>query len=150
MKIYIIRHGQTDWNVNKIIQGQKDIELNNTGEEQARNQIKIFNEYNFDLIISSTLKRAQKTAQIINSEKNVDIIYDDRLRERNFGDYEGTPSNFDEDPIYNLKTNIKELATAISDVTGTAVAFSMKLLAVKKFFGELLGCLDFRISLRLF
>jgi broad specificity phosphatase PhoE len=108
MKIYVIRHGQTEWNKNGIIQGQQDIELNETGIEQARNQIKIFNEYNFDLIISSTLKRAQKTAQIINSEKNVDIIYDDRLRERNFGDYEGTPSNFDEDPIYNLKTNIKE------------------------------------------
>ena len=108
MKIYIIRHGQTDWNVNKIIQGQKDIELNKTGEEQARNQIKTFNEYNFDLIICSTLKRAKRTAQIINSEKNIDIIYDERLKERYFGNYEGTPANFDEDPIYNLKTNIKE------------------------------------------
>lgn len=108
MKICIIRHGQTNWNVKGIIQGQQDIELNETGIKQAQEKIKEFNKYNFDLIISSTLKRARKTAEILNREKNIEIIYDDRLRERYFGDYEGTPANFNEDPIYNLKTNIKE------------------------------------------
>lgn len=108
MKIYVMRHGQTEWNKNGIIQGQQDIELNETGIEQARNQIKIFNEKNIDLIISSTLKRAKKTAQTVSSDKKVEIIYDDRLKERKFGEYEGTPSNFNEDYLYNTKTNINE------------------------------------------
>lgn len=108
MKIYIIRHGQTNWNKKGIIQGQKDIELNETGVKQAEKQIKVFNEKNIDLIISSTLKRAALTAQTISKEKKTQIIYDDRLRERNFGEYEGTLANFNEDYLYNLETNVKE------------------------------------------
>ena len=75
MKVWIIRHGQTDWNKNGKIQGSTDIELNETGIKQAEEVIPTFNEHNFDLIISSTLKRAMKTAQIINREKNVEIIF---------------------------------------------------------------------------
>lgn len=108
MKIYIIRHGQTNWNKKGIIQGQKDIELNETGIKQAEQQIKTFNEKNIDLIISSTLKRASLTAQTISREKETKIIYDDRLKERCFGEYEGTLANFNEDYLYNLKTNVKE------------------------------------------
>ena len=87
MKIYIIRHGQTNWNKKGIIQGQKDIELNETGIKQAEKQIKTFNEKNIDLIISSTLKRASLTAQTISREKETKIIYDDKLKERCFGEY---------------------------------------------------------------
>ena len=108
MKVYIIRHGQTDWNIIKKIQGQKDIELNKTGISQATEKIQIFNKYNFDLIICSTLKRAMKTAQILNSERNIPIIYTDALRERQFGELEGVISDFDEDPMYDINTNLKE------------------------------------------
>ena len=106
MKIWIIRHGQTDWNKNGKIQGSTDIELNETGIKQAEEVIPTFNEHNFDLIISSTLKRAMKTAQIINREKNVEIIYDKRLIERHCGDYEGTPTTLDEEPLFNILTNV--------------------------------------------
>lgn len=108
MKIWIIRHGQTDWNKKGIIQGSKDIELNETGISQAESRIETFNKYDFDLIISSTLKRAMKTAQIINKEKNVEIIYDKRLIERNFGDYEGMPTTLNEEPLYNLEKNLNK------------------------------------------
>ena len=108
MKVYIIRHGQTNWNIIKKIQGQKDIELNETGIKQATDKISVFNEYNFDLIICSTLKRAKKTAEILNSEKNIPIIYTDALRERKFGDLEGVISDFDEDPMYDINTNIND------------------------------------------
>ena len=108
MKVYIIRHGQTNWNIIKKIQGQQDIELHETGINQAKEKIKIFNEYNFDLIICSTLKRAMKTAEILNSEKQLPIIYTDALRERKFGELEGVISDFDEDPMYNINTNLKE------------------------------------------
>lgn len=108
MKIWIIRHGQTDWNKNKIIQGSKDIELNETGIKQAEEVIPIFNEHNFDLIISSTLKRAMQTAQTISKEKQTEIIYDERLIERSFGNYEGTPTTLDEEPLYNINTNVND------------------------------------------
>ena len=108
MKVYIIRHGQTNWNIIKKIQGQKDIELNETGIKQATDKISVFNEYNFDLIICSTLKRAMQTAEILNSEKNIPMIYTDALRERKFGDLEGVISDFDEDPMYDINTNIND------------------------------------------
>ena len=47
-----------------------------------------------------------KTAQIINREKNVEIIYDKRLIERHCGDYEGTPTTLDEEPLFNILTNV--------------------------------------------
>lgn len=107
MKIYIIRHGQTDWNLLNKIQGSKDIELNKTGIIQAENTIDKFNEYNFDLIICSPLKRAKQTAEIINREKNIPIIYDKSLMERDFGDFEGKQLDIDENLIANLNANLK-------------------------------------------
>ena len=67
--------------------------------EKARDEIE---KYDFDLIICSPLKRAKQTAEIINRNKN-----DEALTERGLGDFEGTQSNFDENPIYNLKLNLE-------------------------------------------
>ena len=63
MKIYIIRHGQTDWNVQRKIQGTSDIELNSTGIKQSEEARKIVKELELDFIICSPLKRARKTAE---------------------------------------------------------------------------------------
>ena len=90
MKLYVIRHGQTDWNVAGKCQGMTDIELNSTGikqAEQARNEI---TNYKIDLIICSPLKRARKTAEIINEVTNCKIISDERIIERCVGKIEGT------------------------------------------------------------
>ena len=84
--IYIVRHGQTDWNVEGRNQGRTDIELNETGIEQAKETAKKLEDKNFDLVFSSPLKRAYKTAQII---CNNNIILDSRLIERCNGDLEG-------------------------------------------------------------
>ena len=107
MKIYIIRHGQTDWNLINKIQGKKDICLNKTGIMQAEKAREKIEKYDFDLIICSPLKRAKQTAEIINHNKNVQIIYDEALMERGFGNYEGTQINFDENPISNLELNVE-------------------------------------------
>ena len=66
MKIYVMRHGQTDWNLAGKAQGRTDIELNDTGIEQAKQTKKQIDNYKIDLIICSPLKRARKTAEIIN------------------------------------------------------------------------------------
>ena len=89
MKFYIIRHGQTNWNKEGRIQGKTDIELNEKGIEQAKEVKNILKDYPIDMIVSSTLKRARKTAEIINEAKNVPIIFKEALQERGFGEFEG-------------------------------------------------------------
>ena len=88
-KLYIIRHGKTDWNEKKLIQGRTDIELNDEGINDAKKLSKIIDLGKIDICISSPLKRAKTTADIIVNNE-IDIIYDDLLIERCFGDYEGT------------------------------------------------------------
>ena len=87
--IYIIRHGQTDWNIEHRTQGQTDISLNANGIKQAELSTKKIENLKIDNIISSDLKRAYMTAQIINKNFNKRIETDKRLREFCFGTLEG-------------------------------------------------------------
>ena len=84
--IYIVRHGQTDWNLLHKVQGRKDIELNQTGIQQAEELARKLAGIKFDVCISSPLKRALKTAQTIH---NGSIQIDERVIERSNGDLEG-------------------------------------------------------------
>lgn len=90
MKLYVTRHGQTDWNFQKKIQGKVDILLNETGKEQARKTRDQLKDVPLDIIYASPLMRAYETAQIINEEHHVPIVKDDRIIERGFGLLEGT------------------------------------------------------------
>lgn len=90
MKILIIRHGETDWNCEKRLQGRTDIELNDTGRKQAFEAKKMLDKRDIDLVVCSPLKRARETASIIVGERNIPIICDDRVMERSFGDIEGS------------------------------------------------------------
>lgn len=87
--IYIIRHGQTDWNIEHRTQGQTDIALNTNGIKQAELITRKIVNLKIDNIISSDLKRAYMTAQIINKNFNKNIKTDKRLREFCFGTLEG-------------------------------------------------------------
>ena len=89
MEIIITRHGQTEWNVLGKVQGLADIELNEKGIEQAKETSKILKNEKIDLIICSPLIRARQTAEIINQGRNIPIIYDEGIIERNFGEFEG-------------------------------------------------------------
>mgnify|MGYP005787675381 FL=1 len=89
MEILVTRHGQTDWNALGKLQGQTDIELNNIGRQQAKETGKLIKDENIDLIITSPLKRAVETAKIINTNFKVNIVEDDRLMERKYGESEG-------------------------------------------------------------
>lgn len=87
-KIFLVRHGETEWNKLGKFQGCKDINLSTEGLVQAHYLYNKFNN-NFDCIYSSPLKRAVQTSKIIcaNTEIKPNII--DELREINFGDWEG-------------------------------------------------------------
>ena len=87
--IYLVRHGQTDWNVKKLIQGQKNSQLTQLGIEQASAAAAKLQDVVFDQVYSSDLDRASLTASIIAKEKKLAIQLTELLREKNYGDYEG-------------------------------------------------------------
>ena len=106
--IYIVRHGKTDWNTKKITVGRKDVPLNDEGIKQANVTSKLIDNYDIDLIICSPLKRAIETANIVNKNKKVDIIYDDRIIERNLGALEGKPYTTDNDRLWDININTSD------------------------------------------
>ena len=89
MEIYIIRHGKTPWNVDRLLQGGTDIELNEDGRDLAVKTGEGLKDVDFDVIFSSPLKRATETAELIRGSRDIPIITDDRLREISFGSREG-------------------------------------------------------------
>lgn len=88
---YIVRHGQTTWNVEGLMQGHTDSPLTEKGEQQAKETAEKLKHINFDLIFSSDLLRAKRTAEIISLERQLAVETTDLLRERSFGIYEGQP-----------------------------------------------------------
>ncbi len=89
MKIYVTRHGQTDYNARKLMQGQIDIPLNETGIEQAKATREKVGDVKFDAVYASTLGRAITTASIIGNIDKDKIITDERILEADFGRYDG-------------------------------------------------------------
>ncbi|MFA5954482.1 MAG: histidine phosphatase family protein [Patescibacteria group bacterium] len=89
MKFIFVRHGETDWNKKGLLQGHNDTELNKTGIQQAVQLLPTLEKYHFDVIYSSSLKRAYETAKIISNHFNVPIIISDHLKEKNFGSLAG-------------------------------------------------------------
>lgn len=89
MKLYIIRHGETDWNVKRRFQGRADIPLNEEGRRLARITSEALKETAFTKIYTSPLKRAYETAMIIKGERDIPVIEEPRIIEIGFGEYEG-------------------------------------------------------------
>ena len=89
MLIYLMRHGETDWNKERRLQGQSDIPLNEYGIELAAKTAEAMAEIPFDMAFCSPLERAEKTARIILGERNTPLYTDSLLMEINFGSKEG-------------------------------------------------------------
>lgn len=87
--IYLVRHGETAWNVEGRFQGQSDTPINETGRQQADALGRYLKGKNLQAIYTSDLIRALDTSRIIAAYHNVDIKPDPRLRELNFGSWEG-------------------------------------------------------------
>ena len=111
MIIYLVQHGQTDWNLEKRIQGQKNIPMNDTGIRQI-NELSdriVEEKIRYDRLIASPLDRAKKSAEIIAEKTGFEggIIFDEDFKERSNGSLEGivwsSELNMD-DPKYNVET----------------------------------------------
>jgi 2,3-bisphosphoglycerate-dependent phosphoglycerate mutase len=88
-RVVVVRHGQTEWNVQARIQGQGDSRLTPEGEAQARSIAQRLAREDFDVLVSSDLGRAAATAQAIGERSRKPVVLDARLRERHFGVGEG-------------------------------------------------------------
>lgn len=104
MKFYLLRHGQTDWNLENRLQGSKNVPMNSTGVKQIVEIAEHLQKNNFqvDFIISSPLDRAKESAKIIAEKIGFEgkIIYDEDFSERNFGLAEGL--------IWNQEINLDD------------------------------------------
>ncbi|HEY5596987.1 MAG TPA: histidine phosphatase family protein [Candidatus Bipolaricaulota bacterium] len=89
LRIYFVRHGQTDWNSLKKLQGQQDASLNELGVRQSQAAAKRLKNVPLEAIYASDLTRARQTAQAINTYHNLPLLQRPHLRERCFGIFEG-------------------------------------------------------------
>lgn len=87
--LYLIRHGETEWNQLRRIQGHSDIELNAVGVQQAERLAARFADHSFHALYSSDLDRARNTARPLAQIVGLAVSTLPTLRERNYGDWEG-------------------------------------------------------------
>lgn len=88
--IYLVRHGETDWNLARRIQGSTDIPLNDTGRAQARATGQLLSRRAWHLVATSPLSRARETAEIVAVEIGLEAPVEiEALVERRYGDAEG-------------------------------------------------------------
>lgn len=102
--IYLTRHGQTEWNIERRLQGRGNSPLTEAGIERAKELKERIKDIDIDYIYSSPIERALDTANIIKGEKNIEVITDEGLMEMCFGDYEGrkTDEVMSENPSWNI------------------------------------------------
>jgi broad specificity phosphatase PhoE len=89
MRIFLLRHGATDWNLARRCQGTTDLELNETGFQQAEDAALALSREKIDAIYSSRLKRAFQTAGAVGRFHNLDVTIEESLRELDHGEIEG-------------------------------------------------------------
>ena len=85
----LIRHAQTEWNLEKRIQGQLDSPLTACGERQAHQWGQLLNQFKWDRILSSDAGRALQTAALINASLKIPLEVDNRLQEQDWGVWSG-------------------------------------------------------------
>ena len=88
MNLYVVRHGETIWNVERKVQGITDIPLTEKGRKDAEELQELISTLNIDVVIASPLDRARETAKIL-VNNSLPINTDDRIKERDWGMNEG-------------------------------------------------------------
>lgn len=122
MKIILVRHGQTDWNLKNLMQGRTDIPLNETGRVQALEVKEQLKNEKIDICFSSPLSRTITTAKIIT---DLDVIIDERLVERGVGTLEGKDSKIYKNiNYYDFKSNSNKYGVeSVQDLFARASSF---------------------------
>ncbi len=117
MELYITRHGQTDGNLYRIMDGIREIDLNEEGIKQANKTKDLLKDIKFDLVICSPLIRTKHTMEIINVNK-FPVIYDKRIIERDCGEFTGKSfDSLDRDLYWNYKdTTVYEKAESMQEL----------------------------------
>ncbi len=132
VELWLIRHGQTDWNIERRFQGHTDIPLNALGVEQAKKLSAFLNGSQISAVYSSDLTRALKTAEILADGRNLPVFQDQRLREINMGSWEGRTwpdvneklatemEQLNADPVYGRAPGGESVAEVAERVTAFA------------------------------
>ena len=89
MKLYVARHGQTQWNAENKVCGRTDLPLTEVGVCQAEALAEKAEHLGIDLIISSPLQRAFRMAEIVAARCGAEVLADNRLTEQDYGIFEG-------------------------------------------------------------
>ncbi len=114
MRLYLVRHGQTDMNKNNMFYGWTDADINDTGLFQATQLAEYFKDVPLDAIYSSDLLRASHTAQIIAQQKDMQVEKRKEFRELYYGDWENQPAVYVEN---HYKEELRGWATNWLDRT---------------------------------
>ena len=89
MKLILVRHGETDWNKQRRVQGLSNLGLNETGRKQADALAQVLRKEKVDAIYASPLRRARETAQAISRFHKVEVVTIDGLKELDVGEVDG-------------------------------------------------------------
>ena len=132
MKIWVTRHGQTDLNAQKLMQGRSDVPLNETGRAQAKAARELIGDVKFDAVYASPLDRAIETASIIGGVDRSKIIIDERIIETDFGKYEQKPY-----ATMGLPMNLYWMLPEVFPAPPTVETTDQMIERVRSFFTEL-------------
>lgn len=107
--IYLTRHGQTEWNLEKRLQGHGNSPLTEFGINRAKELSDRIKGIDIDIIYTSPIERAYKTAFIVKGDKDIEVKVHEGLKEMNFGDYEGkiTEEVMKENPGWDISAIMK-------------------------------------------
>ncbi|MCZ8310600.1 MAG: histidine phosphatase family protein [Magnetospirillum sp.] len=132
---FFLRHGETDWNRQGLLQGSRDIPLNDTGLAQAQSAASALRNVEIATIVASPLLRARRTAEIVAASRGLEIVYELGLAETHWGAREGTAEDGLLPKWYAGETPVgaepfAEFCVRIANAVARALAYPAPLLIV--------------------
>ena len=121
-KLYIVRHAETEGNIEKRLTGRKDYNLTEKGEKSAEKLAQRLSDVKFDALFSSSSNRTKKTIEPIAKQNNLPIVQLDDLCEMYFGDYDG----WKWEDVNKINPEIKHRQNEINEISGIPNQESME------------------------